>query len=126
VQRAALRAAAEPARYAYNGKDAMGVLIEAVCVVIRNATVEARLTGGMQEYERRCPNDTFCTDGEVCRVGFMTTADAASYIESIESLGFRRPTPEAAPEVALITQAAGLDHPCDWLELGRVDLGEGQ
>jgi tetratricopeptide (TPR) repeat protein len=104
----------------------MGVLIEAVNVVIRNATVEARLAGGMQEYERRCPNGTFCTDGEICRVGFMTTADAASYIESLESLGFRRPTPEGSLEVALISQAVGFDHPCDWLELSQIDLGDGQ
>ncbi len=104
----------------------MGVLIEAVNVVVRNATVEARLAGGMQEYERRCPNDTFCTDGEVCRVGFMTTLDATSYIESLVDLGFRRPTPEGSPDVALITQVAGFDHPCDWLELCRIDLGDGQ
>lgn len=104
----------------------MGVLIEGANVVIRNATVEARLAGGMQEYERRCPNRTFCTDGEICRVGFMTITDAASYVESLESPGFRRPTPEGSPEVALISQTAGFDHPCDWLELGRLDLGDGQ
>src|SRR5437867_11514845 len=101
----------------------MGVLIEGVNVVIRNAVVGARLPGGMQDYERGCPNGTFCTDGDVCRVGFMTTADAASYIEVLASLGFTRPTPEGSPEVALITQGAGFDFPCNWLELGSVELG---
>jgi len=66
----------------------MGVLIEAENVLIRNATVKQRLRGGMQEYERRCPNDTFCTDGQICRVGFMVIADAVSYIDHLESLGF--------------------------------------
>jgi tetratricopeptide (TPR) repeat protein len=56
----------------------------------------------------------------------MTTADAASFITNLESLGFRRPTPEGSPEVALISQTAGFDHPCDWLELGRAELGDGQ
>ncbi len=104
----------------------MGVLIEAVNVVIRNETVESRLAGGMQEYKRRCPNRTFCMDSHVCRVGFMTTADAAFYIENLVSLGFRPPTPEGSPEVALISQDKGFDYPCGWLELGRVPLGDGR
>ena len=74
----------------------MGVLIEGENVLIRNATVELRLPGGMQEYERHCPNGTFCTDGHICRVGFMVIADAVSYIDYLESLGFARPTPEGS------------------------------
>jgi hypothetical protein len=104
----------------------MGVLIEGVNVVIRNAVVEERLPGGMQEYERRCPNATFCTDGDVCRVGFMTIADASAYIENLVSLGFARPSAEGSPEVALITQAVGFHFPCEWLELDWVDLDDGQ
>ena len=64
----------------------MGVLIEGVNVLIRNATVEQRFPGGMQEYERHCPNVTFCTDGQICRVGFMTEADAVSYIDYLHGL----------------------------------------
>jgi hypothetical protein len=101
----------------------MGVLIEAENVLIRNATVEQRLPGGMQEYERRCPNDTFCMDGQICRVGFMVIADAVSYIHHLESLGFARPTSEGSPEVALINEVTGFVLPCDWLELNWIDLG---
>ena len=36
----------------------MGVVIEGVNVVIRNAAVAARVAGGIQELERRCPNGT--------------------------------------------------------------------
>ena len=101
----------------------MGVLIEAENVLIRNATVEQRLPRGTQEYERRCPNDTFCTDGQICRVGFMVIADAASYIDRLEGLGFARPTSAGSPEVALISQFTGFVLPCDWLELNWIDLG---
>jgi len=103
----------------------MGVLIEGENVLIRNATVEQRYPGGMQEYEQRCPNATFCTDGQICRVGFMATADAISYIDDLESLGFARPTPEGSPEVAWINQVSGFVMPCDWLDLDRIDLGGG-
>jgi Flp pilus assembly protein TadD len=101
----------------------MGVLIECENVLIRNATVEQRLPGGMQEYERRCPNGTFCTDGLICRVGFMVPADAAAYIDHLASCGFARPTLDGSPEVALINQVTGFVLPCDWLELNRIDLG---
>ena len=101
----------------------MGVLIEGENVLIRNATVEQRFPGGIQEYERRCPNATFCTDGQICRVGFMTKADAVSYIDYLHGFGFERPTPEGSPEVALVDQFTGLVLPCDWLELDWVDLG---
>jgi hypothetical protein len=69
----------------------MGVLIEAITVVIRNAAVEARVAGGLQELQRRCPNATFCTDGEICRAGFMTSGDARSYVEGLKSLGITMP-----------------------------------
>jgi hypothetical protein len=74
----------------------MGVLIEGVNVVIRNVTVDVRFPGGMREYARSCPNGTFCTDGEICRVGFMTTADAVSYVDTLEDHAFLRPTAEGS------------------------------
>jgi hypothetical protein len=101
----------------------MGVLIEGENVLIRNATVEQRFPGGMLEYERRCPNATFCTDGVICRVGFMVIADAVSHIDYLESLGFARPTQAGSPEVALINHVTGFVLPCDWLEFERIDLG---
>jgi tetratricopeptide repeat protein len=104
----------------------VGVLIEGVNVVIRNATVEERLDGGMNEYERRCPNSEFCTDGEICRVGFMVPSDARAYIETLGSLGFCPPTPLGSPDVALIIQPDGLVFPCDWLDIGSVEIGDGQ
>src|SRR5262249_28077845 len=69
---------------------------------------------------------SFCTDGEICRVGFMTTADAAAYVKQLAGLGFRSPTQQDSPDVAVISQMSGFDYPCDWLELGRIELDDGQ
>jgi hypothetical protein len=97
----------------------MGVLAEAVSVVIRVATVETRLPGGIAEYARQSPNNTYCTDGQVCRVGFMSPADAQDHLEHLQSLGFSPPGRNGSPEVAIIDQDSGFLHPCDWLQLGR-------
>jgi hypothetical protein len=99
----------------------MGVVAEAVSIVIRVATVEARLPGGLDEFARQRPNGSYCTDGQVCRVGFMSSADARSYLEHLRSLGFQTPGHGRPSEVALIDQDAGFLHPCDWLQLARVD-----
>ncbi len=101
----------------------MAVIIECDNVLIRNSTVNQRFPGGMQEYERSCPNQSFCTDGQICRVGFMTTADALSYIDCLENLGLAGPTETESPDIALVSQRYGFLFPCDWLELGRLHLG---
>ena len=101
----------------------MAVLIEAENVVIRNATAERILPGGLPAYEKQCPNRTFCTDGQISRVGFMTRADAVAYIDHLAALGFSRPTAAGSPEVALVGEVGGLAFPCDWLQLGQMSLG---
>jgi hypothetical protein len=101
----------------------MAVIIECDNVLIRNSTVEQRFPGGMKAYERSCPNGSFCTDGQICRVGFMAEADARSYIDHLESVGLVGPTDEGSPEIAVISQQDGFIFPCDWLELGWLDLG---
>ena len=88
----------------------MAVLAEVVSVIIRVATVETRFPGGMVEFARQCPNGTFCTDGQICRVGFMHPADARKYVEHLQSLGFSR------SEIALTNNSEFLQ-PCDWLQL---------
>ena len=97
----------------------MGVLAEAISVVIRKGTLEERLPGGLEEYERRCPNDTLCYDESICRVGFMALADAQEYVDNLISLGFVGPNEQESTEIAIIDQESGLLFPCDWLQLGR-------
>jgi hypothetical protein len=102
----------------------MGVLIEAENVVICNTTVEQRLPGGLAEYERRCPNRTFCTDGRICRVGFMSADDIREYITGLGRLGFAPPSSGGSAEIAWINSHVGFMFLCDWLQLGEVNVGD--
>ena len=97
----------------------MGVIAEAISVVIRVATIEARLPGGLAEYERLCPNNTFCHDESICRVGFMRPSDAREYVNHLISLGFEGPQKQRSTELAVVDQASGFLMPCDWLQLDR-------
>src|SRR5947209_6051739 len=63
----------------------MAVSAIAISVVVRNATIEAHFPGGMLAFARSCPNQTFCTDGTISRVGFMVQQDA----ETFELIGLK-------------------------------------
>ena len=99
----------------------MGVLVEAFSLVIRNATFQDHLPGGVKQYERDCPNGTFCSDGVICRVGFMSLADAMSYLGHLRTMGFVPPTSDGSPEVAIVEGDSGFLFPCDWLQLTRLE-----
>ena len=76
----------------------MAVLIEAVNVLVRNATIERRLPDGLLGWARLCPNSMYCTDGELFRIGFLCDSDAFAFVEELIGLGFSgRTHPEAAP-----------------------------
>jgi len=95
----------------------VALAIDGVCVVIRNAAVEARFPGGIVAYERACPNATYCSDGQICRVAFMVEADAKAFAERLTSYGFGSRRSGEASEMALIAQHFNRLQPCDWLDV---------
>ena len=95
----------------------MAVLAEMYSVVVRVATLAADYPGGVEAYEADCPNATFCSDGEVCRVGFMSWADTESFLRSLQRFNI-------APEtgmVAVIREDKGPLQANEWLEFHRID-----
>jgi hypothetical protein len=68
----------------------MSVLAEAISVVIRVDAIEHRFPGGLEGLRRTVPNQTFCCDGELARVGFMDPADAEAYVAGLGRGAWRR------------------------------------
>jgi hypothetical protein len=99
----------------------MAVSAVAASVVVRNASIEARFPGGLSSFSASCPNQTFCTDGSVSRVGFMTREDAETFIHRLVAAGVAPSLQEAHSQIALIEQGHGFAYPCDWLQLGLFD-----
>ena len=67
----------------------MGVLIEALSVIVPVAVLAERYHGGLQAYESNAPNGTFCTDGHLTRVEFMTPVDVKSHVEGLQCDGLK-------------------------------------
>jgi len=85
---------------------------------VLNTVVEERLIGGVDTYKRLCPNATFCTDGFICRVGFMDLDDAKSFISQItESSFFKGGSPTG--DFIIVDSALGLTSHPSWLVFGN-------
>jgi hypothetical protein len=90
-------------------------------VVVRNSAIDARFPGGMSAFARSCPNQSFCTDGTISRVGFMVEADARTFVTAVATAGLAPPGSDVSPEIAVVRQGQGFAYPCDWLQLGLFD-----
>jgi hypothetical protein len=98
---------------------AVSVLVEAISVVVRRDALERAYPGGVAAYERDCPNQTFCADEHLTRVGFMTPDDARNFVEQLEDRGLTFLDGERSMDIAVLFQGRGLMMPCDWIEHGR-------
>jgi hypothetical protein len=99
----------------------LSVLIEVINVIVRCATVEAKYPGGLAGYTRAVPNQSFCDDGFIARVGFMTPEDVGVWIDRLVEAGFVfQRADESFEEIAVIDQHTGPTRPCDWLGYGEL------
>lgn len=98
------------------GVGLVAVIADGVSVLVLNETVEARLPGGVCRLESESPNRTFCTDGEVCRIGFMVMDDAVAYVRRLVESGFTAVQGGHSRDIALADQDVGFLWPCDYLE----------
>lgn len=101
----------------------MSVLVEANSVVARVDSLERLYSGGLLGYAYDCPNNSFCTDGYLARVGFMHTDDVESFIELLESHGLRYLRWKRAKDFLVVDQQRGPMVKCSWLECGHATGG---
>lgn len=92
----------------------VAVLCEAISIIVRVDALNERFPGGLAGYAEAVPNRTFCCDGSLARVGFMSPADAARWIDLIAARGLRIGAPDA--DLAVVDQVVGITSPCDWLQ----------
>ena len=103
----------------------MPVIIEAQSIVIPVNTILNRYEGSWENFKREIPNDSFCCDNKLVRVGFMDPTDGIDYLNTLLARGLRYArTEEASPDFATIDQIEGFITPCDWAELRRARVDD--
>ncbi|WP_166824560.1 tetratricopeptide repeat protein [Thalassoroseus pseudoceratinae] len=101
----------------------MAVPVEGFSVLVRNVTLEQIHPGGLSGYAEACPNQTFCTDGHISRIGFMNALDLANFLDQLHEYGLSSAAEDPNRDITVVCQEDGLDSPCDWLQLGRHSSG---
>lgn len=104
----------------------MPVLVEAISVIVRAAAIERGLRGGWSAFESIVPNATFCSDGELARVGFMHPDDVQHFVERLEAEGLAYVRDGIAVDLVVVDQQRGPMVPCEWIEFHESTLpGDG-
>jgi hypothetical protein len=101
----------------------MSVLIEAISIVVPNDVLEARYPQGVEGLARDCPNATFCSDGRISRVGFMSARDTSFFLQVLRACGLDHRAEGPAADVLVVDQNTGPAQPCVWLEFGHNQAG---
>jgi hypothetical protein len=94
----------------------MGVCCQAYSVVVRNTVIEERMVGGVDQYKKLCPNRTFCTDGFICRIGFMNLVDAKNFVSTVV---VSKMLNTSSGDFVIVDPALGSLPKPDWLTFGR-------
>jgi len=97
----------------------MCVLVEAISVVVPIVVLERKYPGGAAQYERDCPNGTYCADENLARVGFMVPGDVGAFVERLSRSGLVFQLDGRSVDIVVVDQLHGPTTLCDWLESGR-------
>ncbi|MGJ5044079.1 MULTISPECIES: hypothetical protein [unclassified Bradyrhizobium] len=102
----------------------MAVLIEAISVVVKLASLFERAPTGWDGFKASLPNATLCSDNELARVGFMAAEDVRTFVEFLTaSHGLIHTSNGEAVDIVVVDQLAGPRSSCSWIEYGHVNLG---
>lgn len=103
----------------------MAVLIEAYSVIIRVQSIRDKYFGGINAFMSDIPNSTFCTDGSLGRVGFMSLDDAFFYSAELMKKGLHNSLgAEENTDIAYAIQDVGIIDECSWLLEERLNIDD--
>lgn len=104
----------------------MAVICEAISVLVPVETLIRTFPDGPAGYEQACPNQSFCSDGVLTRVGFMHHNDSKEWVQRLEDLGFTyvhqtQSGAYQAVDLIVVDQLQGPLAECDWIVTDIVD-----
>lgn len=104
----------------------MPVLIEAISVVVIKRAIEERFPGGVPGFVSQVPNQTYCDDGNLVRVGFMGPPDVQDFIGHLEACGLVYLNKGCPEDFAVVDQLRGPMVPYNWLRFLHLQIDDGK
>ena len=93
----------------------MAVQVEMLSVVMRADRLALAEAAGAVFDWRSC-NPTYCTDGDLARVGFMNPLDVRAFVEGLAAHGLVYLDEGRARDLVVIEMGVPVV-PCDWVEV---------
>lgn len=107
----------------------MAVLVEALSVIVKRASIDAIWQGGWSAFQRVVPNSTLSSDQHLVRVGFMAPADVIAFVVQLEAGGLVHQKDydriADAVDMVVVDQFTGPTTPAPWLQISQVPHGDG-
>lgn len=100
----------------------MPVIIEGISIVTRAEAIASKMTGGEQAFFSLIPNQTFCADNELTRVGFMAPMDAEAFVHRLTAAGLVHLEDNVAVDIVVVDQLRGPVSQCAWIEFGHIAI----
>ena len=97
----------------------MPVLVEALSVIIKDSSIRTKYIGGFDEFFETIPNGTYCSDGKIHRIGFMTPDDNKQYIRLLEQNGLTFILNNEFVDIAVVDMLTGPTLKCPWIGFSR-------
>lgn len=97
----------------------MSVLCEAISVIVPIDVLRAKYAGGPAAYERAAPEETFCADDVLTRVGFADADGLESHLKGLRDHHLIETVGGAFAEYAVVHEHDGPTLPCPWLAWER-------
>jgi hypothetical protein len=105
------------------GVATVSVLLEALSVVLRAATLDGLDETAPDVYGRFIADDSYRTDGRLAAVSFRSPHDVAELCDALVAAGLVLDAGEAFVDVAVVDQSRGPTRGCDWLDCYAHDDG---
>lgn len=67
------------------------------------------------------PNSSFCADGELAVVSFMTPSAALDYADKLVTGGLKHLVNSRAVDIVIVDQLSGIVDDCDWAQTGETE-----
>lgn len=96
----------------------MAIVVESFNVVVRVDAIEEHCRGGLAGFTARVPTNTFCSDGRVCRVAFMSADDAQVWASGLSDQGLVPPEAGKTAHATIYDDRNGDWYGATWLTGG--------
>jgi len=103
----------------------MAVLAEALSVIIKDSSLQNKYIGGTKEFFKTIPNNTYCSDGQIHRIGFMRPRDIEDYVRNLEHNGLIFLFEGNCIDIAVVDMLKGPTTNCKWLGFARQKFFKG-